>query len=103
MTEAQLQQMVVDLARYCGYLSMHIHDSRKSSGAGFPDLVLVHKLTGRVLFIELKSDTGRIRPEQHVWMGALQKRQEAHIWRPEDWTSGAIRQVLTTDPVEMAA
>jgi hypothetical protein len=44
--------------------------------------VLVHKLTGRVIWVELKSDTGRIRPEQHVWMGALQKRQEAFIWRP---------------------
>lgn len=102
LSEAALQAAVVDMARRCGYLHMHIHDSRKSSGAGFPDLVLCHRNTGRVIFVELKSAKGKLRPEQEVWLRALQRRSEAFVWRPEDWPA-QIRHVLTTDPMGAAA
>jgi hypothetical protein len=93
VTEAQLQQMVIDLARYCGYLAYHTYDSRRSQ-RGFPDLVLVHQQTGRLMFVELKSEKGRIRPEQKVWLEALGMRHDAFLWCPEHWTSGAIRSAL---------
>lgn len=98
VTEAQLQQMVTDLARLRGFLAYHTYDSRRSQ-RGFPDLVLVHTRTGRLIFAELKSERGRIRPEQDLWLNHLGARHEAYLWRPAHWTSGAIRRVLSTEQV----
>lgn len=94
MSEQELQQNVLDLARWAGFLTMHITDSRKSNAVGFPDLVLCHQQTGRVLFVELKSAKGQLRPGQHVWLDALARRHETYVWRPEQWENGTIRQVL---------
>lgn len=71
MTEAELQQTIIDAAELSGWLAFHDGDSRRSTGAGFPDLVLVKP--PRVVLLELKSEVGRIRPEQHVWMDALSR------------------------------
>jgi len=73
VTEAELQQTIIDAAELSGWLAFHDGDSRRSTGAGFPDLVLVHGRHRRVVFLELKSEVGRIRPEQHVWMDALSR------------------------------
>ena len=91
MSEAELQAAVVELAKWNGWLCFHVIDSRKSIGVGFPDLVLVHRTTGRVLFRELKTDSGRVRPQQAEWLEALSKTHDAGIWRPVDWHDGAIR------------
>ena len=72
MNEAALQQLLTDAAEMHGWLVFHDNDSRRNA-AGFPDLVLVHGRFGRVLFLELKSEIGRVRPEQHVWMDALSR------------------------------
>ena len=72
MTEAELQQLLTDAAELHGWLVFHDNDSRRNV-PGFPDLVLVHGRFGRVLFLELKSETGRVRPEQHAWMDALRR------------------------------
>jgi len=93
MTEAALQQMVIDLARWAGFLHYHTTDSRKSR-PGFPDLTLVHTTTGRLIFIELKSEKGKLRPEQDVWLQHLGVHHEAYVWRPAHWESGLIRRVL---------
>ncbi len=70
MNEAALQQLLTDAAELNGWLVFHDNDSRRNA-AGFPDLVLVKP--PRVLFLELKSEIGRVRPEQHVWMDALMR------------------------------
>lgn len=93
MSEARLQQQVIDLARWAGFLHYHTVDSRKSR-PGFPDLVLVHTRTGRVVFIELKSAIGRVSDAQQEWLTLLGKQHEVHLWRPADWESGEIRDVL---------
>lgn len=70
ITEAEFQQQVIDLAEVYGWLAYHTHDSRHSN-PGFPDLVLVK---GRALiFAELKTEKGRVRPEQQVWLDALER------------------------------
>jgi hypothetical protein len=70
VTEAELQQLLTDAADMHGWLVFHDNDSRRNV-AGFPDLVLVKP--PRVVLLELKSEVGRIRPEQHVWMDALSR------------------------------
>ena len=83
ITEKAFQQAVVDLARLNGWLCYHTYDSRRSE-PGFPDLVL---LKGRwIIFPELKTEKGRLRPEQRTWLDALREVGiPAPIWRPSDW------------------
>lgn len=70
----------------------------EADGAGFPDLVLVrHKQNERrrLLFVELKSDHGRVSVEQRKWLDLLAgDGVEAYTWRPEDWNSGEIERRL---------
>lgn len=88
LTERQLQEMVIALARARGWLCYHTFDSRRSA-AGFPDLVLARN--GVVLFAELKSEKGRLREDQRSWINALG--EIAHVWRPSDFDE--IKEVLS--------
>lgn len=45
---------------------------RMGVSAGVPDIVLIPRM-GPVLFIELKSESGRVSPEQQAWMEALRE------------------------------
>jgi hypothetical protein len=56
VSEATLLAKVMAEARRLGYLVYHTHDSRRSA-PGFPDLVLCNGQ--RLLFVELKSRTGK--------------------------------------------
>lgn len=94
MSESALQQAVIDLARWAGFMYFHDNDPRRNR-PGWPDLVLLHARTGRLIFIELKSDKGKVSPEQHVWLRTLDMHHETYTWRPIHWTDGTIRRVLT--------
>jgi hypothetical protein len=90
-TEALFQAAVIELAQRCGWLAYHIPDSRRATSPGFPDLVLVRG--SRLLFIELKTARGRVRPEQMVWLSALcAAGVRAFVARPKDW--GVLEQEL---------
>ena len=102
-SEAGFQRVVIDLARRCGWVVAHFRASLARSGkwatavqgdgAGFPDLVLVHPCWHQTLFVELKSERGRVRPEQELWLEALREAgQQAMVWRPSMW--GVIEQTL---------
>ena len=99
MREKVFQQAVVTLAKLNGWLVYHTHDSRKSE-PGFPDLVLVHP-RGQCLFVELKSETGKITKAQGAWLEALlgvKGRPRTYLWRPADWRSGLIEDLLRYRP-----
>lgn len=82
-SEESFQRAVMDLCAHMGLLVFHSGDSRRDSTAGFPDLVIVGK--HGIVFAELKSEKGRVRPEQIAWLTALaQARATAVIWRPQD-------------------
>lgn len=95
MTEAEFQSAVIELAKLTGWKWYHTHNSRRSV-PGFPDLVLVHRVTGRVVFAELKTETGRVAPAQTEWLDLLGVRNDAYLWRPND-LDGEIRDVLTAE------
>jgi len=84
MTEKEFLQQVRDLAKLCGWLTYHTYDSRRSP-EGFPDLVLVRG--NQIVFAELKSEKGSVRPEQRMWLDALEKvcNVEVYLWRPHNW------------------
>jgi VRR-NUC domain len=83
VTEKQFMAAVVEMAQMLGWLVYHTFDSRRSE-AGFPDIVCVRR--DRVLFIELKTEKGRLSEEQERWLSALGLAgAEVHCWRPSDW------------------
>lgn len=84
MTEAHWQQRVIDLARLRGWLWFHPYNSRRST-PGWPDLVLLRD--ARLIFAELKTETGRVTREQQRWLDALGHVPfvEVELWRPRDW------------------
>ena len=110
-SEAELQVAVIDLARLRGWLVHHTRPARLSSGGwrtpiqghpGFVDLVKVRQW--RVIFAELKRQTGRVSADQTVWLDELAQAAagghltpptvEVDLWRPSDWLSGAIAETL---------
>lgn len=89
ITESAFQRQVIQFAGLLGWTTYHTHDSRHSA-AGFPDLVLVRE---RIVYIELKTERGRIRVEQYAWLERLKAAgAEAYIFRPSDWAE--IERVL---------
>jgi hypothetical protein len=92
-SEAAFTATVLELARVLGWRVVHFRPARtargwrtpvQGDGAGFPDVVLVKP--PRVIFAELKSDTGTVSPQQRAWLDALGRCPgvEAHVWRPRD-------------------
>ncbi len=84
VTEASWQATVVEAADLFGWYCYHNPDSRRSN-AGFPDLVLIRP--PRVMFLELKRETGRLSPTQRDIVAALENCPgvEVHVARPSDW------------------
>lgn len=90
-SEAAFQAALVAFARVCGWLTYHTHDAR-GSDRGFPDLVLVRG--SRIIFAELKTIKGKLKPEQELWGAALVEVEGAipwnvsyRCWRPNEWDS----------------
>ena len=94
MTEAQWQGRVLDLAKLCGWRVAHFRPARtaagwrtpvEADGVGYPDLTMVRE--GRLIVAELKSEAGRVTPEQRQWLAELSSVPglEVFLWRPSDW------------------
>ncbi|MGW7542181.1 VRR-NUC domain-containing protein [Streptomyces sp. NPDC054770] len=84
-TEEQWRRQVRDIAmRYGWRLQYHTADSRRSD-PGWPDEVFGHPGQRRTLFVEFKTDTGRIRPARREWLSHLADSGfEVAVWRPHD-------------------
>jgi hypothetical protein len=83
LTEAELLVAVVRAAQVRGLLVFHVSDSRRAYGAGFPDLCIVGR---SLMFVELKSAAGRLKPDQVTWRyRLLAAGQQWRLWRPADW------------------
>jgi hypothetical protein len=83
--EKAWQAQVIELALLYGWFVYHTYDSRRSQ-PGWPDLVLARPTTGELIFVELKTDVGRLSPAQRSWLRVLEDcNQEVHVWRPRDF------------------
>ena len=67
MTERLFQGRVQQALRVAGFESYHTYDSRRST-KGFPDLVAINPKKRRILAIEVKTETGKVTPEQNDWL-----------------------------------
>lgn len=82
MTEAEFQAAVLELCAWLHLLVFHAQDSRRSA-PGFPDLVIAGPRG--VIFAELKSPRGRLRPAQQEWRYMLLASGQCHVvWRPDN-------------------
>ena len=93
--EGELLRLVIAVARGLGWRVAHFRPALAKSGRwmtpvqgdgiGFPDLVMVKGQ--RLIFMELKATTGRLRPEQRAWMDALDAVPgvTCAVVRPANW------------------
>ena len=99
MGEAAFQQFVVEFAEWHKWRVMHIPDSRRApaSAKGAPDLILFRPVKMRgipVLYRELKTDNGRLTPEQELWGKHLRSLGlDWGVWRPKHWEQ--IKRILS--------
>lgn len=79
LTEKQFQAKIIRLAQIQGWTVYHTYDSRRSE-PGFPDLVLARE---KILYRELKTDTGTLTPPQKKWGEILTNAGGDYaVWRP---------------------
>ena len=79
---------MIEYAELRGWRVYHVTDVRKRlrshTSVGFPDLVLARP--GRIVFAELKSESGETTEDQDVWLSLLKAADaEVYVWRPSDW------------------
>lgn len=102
MTEAELQQVLIEALRTAGWHCHHETDSRRTK-PGWPDIVALGT-DGRLFVAELKTASGKVSPAQKEWLeswGAVQGRLAfgtgamfVGVVRPDDlpavleWISG---------------
>lgn len=99
MDEAELQRKVEAAARAAGWRVWHPRIAVYSQG-GWPDLVCAHPGQGRVIFRELKKQTGKVTDQQAEWLATLTAcGQDVAVWRPIDWYDGTITRELAGQPV----
>lgn len=96
ISEEKFKSQILELAQYCGWKRAHFRPAQKKDGTwytpvegdgkGFPDLVLVHRRRRLCLWVELKSDTGKVSAEQLDWINCLMDAgQRVAVWRPHMW------------------
>ncbi len=109
--ESSFQACVLEVAKLAGWRSLHIRPARRADGSwrtpiggdgkGWPDLTLVRP--PRLAFCELKTERGKIRPEQRDWLDVLRllPQAEVYLWTPAEWDS--LVEVLTGTAPRTAA
>jgi hypothetical protein len=76
-SEAEIQAEIVEYLKLCGWLVFRLNsgkarDNMRLCPPGTPDLLAVGRLAN--FWIEVKTETGRLRPEQEQMIEELRKR-----------------------------
>lgn len=90
VTERQWQTTVEAMLRANGWRFYHAPDNRPGRNgavqnirAGYPDLTAVRG--SRLIYAELKRETGKTTPDQDSWLADLAAAgAECYVWRPSD-------------------
>ena len=79
--EKAFTAQVIKLGQWLGWRTFHARPAInqrgkwltavQGDGAGFPDLVMAHDKQGRLIFAELKTETGRVSDKQNEWLDDL--------------------------------
>jgi hypothetical protein len=97
MTHAALMSAIRAEAATLGLMTFHGIPAGETAierawSAGFPDLVIVGP--GGLMFVEVKSERGRLAEEQWSWAGLLLLSGAVHVtWRPADWPENVKEQL----------
>ncbi len=91
MTERELQEAVARMCRDLGLFHKHDPDSRWNRDSGWPDSFIMNQRTGRVMFRELKTQSGTLSREQKIMGYALSAGgHDWRVWRPADLLDGTV-------------
>ena len=91
-SEKQFMSFVIARSMMNGWKHYHPPDNKPDKNGrvqygivkGFPDLTLVKGK--RLVFVELKTETGRLMAEQKEWLALLEATgAECYVWRPSMW------------------
>ena len=91
LSEKDFEQIVLGMARAYGWFVAHFRPAQtakgwrtpvSADGQGYPDLCLVRD--DRIVYVELKSDKGKLTEPQKVWLEMLQGtgKCEVYCWKP---------------------
>lgn len=86
--EREFQRLIVDFAERLGWWTFHVLESR-GSNHGWGDLVLARYEgpRARVLFREIKTERGKLRPDQlRVGQMLMAAGLDWQVWRPSMWS-----------------
>lgn len=95
-SEREFRQMVMSACKLLHWSYYFTWNSKNSVG-GFPDLVLIKikseqgarnetDVSGELIFVELKTDIGKLTPKQVEWLSLLKACGcETYLWRPSMW------------------
>lgn len=105
MSEVELSGTIIRMAEERGWLvkppdkanngNGNHRAHRNGTASGFPDLVLARD--GEVLFLELKTQAGKLSPEQVLWSMALPSNSGTtryEVIRPSDLARGRVDELL---------
>jgi hypothetical protein len=93
LSEAEWQEQFIQLAHALGWehnftrrtIGRGGRWTTATSKKGWPDLTLWNERQRRTMYVELKTETGRLSPEQEACLRSLTAAgNEVHVWRPSD-------------------
>jgi len=98
ITEADLREQIRDLCKLFGWRFLFTWTSIHSP-KGMLDLLLINAEQKRAIFAELKSEKGKMTPEQQEVFDMLKAcGEEVYLWKPSDIER--VAEILRSRPLE---